>query len=110
MINFIIVLLLGVSIYLIGLTIFYFYSNQYGSGVYLKKRTVTILWVSWWAGIALAIILFIILYNLKISQEKAEWQNFIRENQCVLTKINKNKINNVWSCKNGTLQVISDNI
>lgn len=108
--DFITFLLVVISIYLICLAAFYFRSNMYGSGIYLKKRTITILWASWWSGIALAIVLFIIDHNLKISQEKAEWQNFIKENQCVLTKINKNKLNNVWLCKKGTLQVISDNI
>lgn len=94
----------------IGLTVFGIASCQYGSGIKLKDRTVTILWVIWWGSLAVIVLSLFMIKDIKDKNEAEEWQKFVKDNQCVLAKMNKNKRDNVWLCKSGTLEVISDNI
>lgn len=90
------------------LVIIYFESNAIGTGCKFKKRTVIILYVTFFLAL-IVLILSIIAYDYfsKIERDY-EWKSFVNENKCILIKISKNKKNNVWSCRDGVLEVISD--
>lgn len=93
---------------LVFLVIIYFESNSIGTGYKFKKRTVIILYVTFFLAL-IVLILSMIAYNYfsKLENDE-EWKSFVNENKCILIKMNKNKKNNVWSCRDGVLEVISD--
>lgn len=90
------------------LVFIYFESNAIGTGYKFQKRTVIILYTIFFLAL-IVLILSMIAYNYfsKLESEE-EWKSFVNENKCILIKINKSKQDNVWSCKDGTLEVISD--
>lgn len=93
---------------LIYLIITYFESNATGTGYKFKKRTVIILYVTFFLALIILILSIIAYDYLSKLESDDEWKSFVNENKCILIKINKNKKNNVWSCRNGVLEVISD--
>ena len=90
------------------LVVTYFESNAIGNGYKFKKRTVIILYAIFFLALIVLISSMIAYKYFSKLESDEKWESFVNENKCILIKISKNKKNNVWSCRNGVLEVISD--